>query len=235
MPPNERRLHSLELQRNSLADQAYAKLREAIVTGVLKPGERLVERQLGLRMGASRTPLREAMIKLVHEGMLTALPSGGHVVSSIDEDEARDLYEIRIALEGYAARLAAARASAETIEELRSFARLEHRRLDPIDLRGLEELNNLFHRTLYASTGRPRLFDLIESHREQALHYRIYDIYRPAEVVRGVRQHDEIIDAVEDRDGQLAEVLMRRHIEQGAAIVLERRVAPSSPTEEEKE
>jgi DNA-binding GntR family transcriptional regulator len=232
--PRERTLQSLEIHRNSLAGQAYAKLREAIVTGMLRPGERLVERQLGLQMGASRTPLREAMIRLVHEGMLTALPSGGHVVSSIDEHEARDLYEIRIALEGYACRLAAERATAETIEELRSFARLEHKRLNPVNLRELEDLNNLFHRTLYASAGRPRMFDLIEIHREQALHYRIYEIYKPDEVVRGVRQHDEIIDAVERRDGDLAERLMRRHITQGAAIVLERRVAPATSASQEK-
>jgi DNA-binding GntR family transcriptional regulator len=225
MPAPERRLASLEIHRTSLADQAYVKLREAIVTGLLKPGERLVERQLGLRMGASRTPLREAMIRLVHEGLLTPLPSGGHVVTSIDEREARGLYDIRIALEGYACRLAAERASAEAIDELRSFARLEHKRLDPVDLRQLEELNNLFHRTLYASAGSQRLFDVIEMHREQALHHRIYDIYKPEEVVRGVRQHDAMIDAVERRDGDLAERLMRQHIAQGAAIVLERRVA----------
>lgn len=228
MTQRKRTLRSLEIHRSSLADQAYAKLREAIVTGDLKPGERLVERQLGLQMGASRTPLREAMIRLVHEGMLTALPSGGLVVGSIDEHEARDLYDIRLALEGYTARLAAERATSETIEELRSFARLEHRRLDPVDLRELEDLNNLFHRTLYASAGRQRLFDLIEIHREQALHYRLYEIYTPDEVVRGVQQHDEIIDAVERGDGDLAERLMRQHISQGAAIVLERRVAPSS-------
>jgi len=228
MPPEERHLSGLELQRSSLADQAYVKLREAVVTGRLAPGERLVERQLSLQMGASRTPLREAMIRLVHEGLLTSLPSGGMVVASIDEHEARELYDIRLGLEGYAARLAAERRSEAVIEELRSFAALEHRRLDPVDLRGLEELNNLFHRTLYASTGSRRLFDVIEMYREQALHYRIYDIYAHDEVVRGVRQHDELIDAVERRDGALAEQLMREHISQGAAIILERRVAKTT-------
>lgn len=224
----QRHLHDLELHRNSLADQAYVKLRQAIVAGVLPPGERLVERQLSLQMGASRTPLREAMIRLVHEGLLTSLPSGGMVVASIDEREARELYDIRLGLEGYAARLAAERRDDAAIEELRSFAALEHKRLDPVDLRGLEELNNLFHRALYACTGSRRLFDAIETYREQALHYRIYDIYAPHEVVRGVRQHDALIDAVEARDGALAECLMREHISQGAAIVLERRVAKTT-------
>lgn len=227
MKRQARELRSVELHRSSLADQAYAKLRNAIVTGALKPGERLVERQLGLRMGVSRTPLREAMIRLVHEGMLTSLPSGGLLVNSIDEHEARGLYDIRLGLEGYATRLAAERAGAETIEELRSIAALEHKRLEPVDLRALEELNNLFHRTLYATTH-SRMFDVIEMYREQALHHRIYDIYTPEEVVRGVRQHDEIIDAVEGGDGDLAERLMRCHISQGAAIVLERRVASST-------
>lgn len=227
MTQRARELRSVELQRSSLADQAYVKLRHAIVSGVLKPGERLVERQLGLRMGVSRTPLREAMIRLVHEGMLTSLPAGGLLVNSIDEHEARGLYDIRLGLEGYAARLSAERADAETISELRSIAAMEHKRLKPIDTRALEELNNLFHRTLYATTH-SRMFDVIEMYREQALHYRLYDIYTPDEVVRGVRQHDAIVDAVEARDGDRAEDLMRRHISQAAAIVLERRVATGS-------
>jgi DNA-binding GntR family transcriptional regulator len=228
----EPRLKGLELSRSSLAGQAYVNLRQAVVTGVLRPGERLVERQLSLQMGASRTPLREAMIRLVHEGLLTSLPSGGMVVASIDEREARGLYDIRIGLEGYAARLAAERRGDDTIDELRSFAALEHKRLDPVDLRGLEELNNLFHRTVYGSTGSRRLFETIETYREQALHHHIYDIYAADEVVRGVRQHDALIDAIEQRDGALAERLMREHISQGAAIVLERRVAqtPEEPT-----
>jgi DNA-binding GntR family transcriptional regulator len=219
-----RNLETLELQRNSLAEQAYVKLREAIVTGMLSPGERLVERQLGLRMGASRTPLREAMIRLQHEGLLTMLPSGGVTVASINEQEARELYAIRIGLEGYATRLAAQAAGPAAIEELRALARLEHLRLAPLDLRTLEELNNVFHRTLYAASGMRRLAEVIEIYREQALHYRIYDIYRPDEVRRGVAQHDELIDAVEAHDGDLAERLMREHISIGTEIVLERRV-----------
>jgi DNA-binding GntR family transcriptional regulator len=222
-----RDLESLALQRNSLAEQAYVKLREAIVTGVLSPGERLVERQLGLLMGVSRTPLREAMIRLQHEGLLTLLPSGGVTVASINEREARELYAIRIGLEGYATRLAAQAADATAIAELRAIAKLEHRRLAPLDLRELEHLNNVFHRALYAASAMRRLAEVIEIYREQALHYRIYDIYRADEVRRGVAQHDELIDAVETRDGDLAERLMREHISLGAEIVLERRVERS--------
>jgi DNA-binding GntR family transcriptional regulator len=215
----------LELERHSLSDQAYRKLRQAIVTGRLKPGERLVERQISRHMRASRTPLREAMIRLEHEGLLTALSSGGLVVASVDEQEARELYAIRLGLEGYATRLAAEQGDLETVRTLRRLARDQHDRLDPIDLRALEELNEQFHRSLYAASGLRRLADVIESYRAQAVHYRIYDIYRREEVRRGVEQHDAIADAVERRDGDLAERLIREHILQGMHLVLERRIA----------
>jgi DNA-binding GntR family transcriptional regulator len=218
----------LELERHSLSDQAYRKLRQAIVTGRLKPGERLVERQLSLQMRASRTPLREAMIRLEHEGLLTALSSGGLVVASVDEQEARELYAIRLGLEGYATRLAAEQGDRETARSLRRLARTQHDRLDPIDLRALEELNEQFHRSLYAASRLRRLADVIESYRAQAVHYRIYDIYTRDEVRRGVEQHDAIADAVERRDGDLAERLIREHILQGMHLVLERRIAKTT-------
>lgn len=219
-----RNLRRLELQRSSLAHQAYVKLREAIVTGVLKPGERLVERQLSVQMGASRTPLREAMIRLQNEGLLTLLPPGGFAVAAINEQEARELYAIRMGLEGYATRLAAAAADAAALDDLRRIARLEHERLDPLDRRALEELNNVFHKRLYAASGVQRLAEVIEIYREQALHYRIYDIYVPDEIRRAVAEHDEIIAAVQRHDGDLAERLMREHIRLGMEIVVERRV-----------
>lgn len=215
-----------ELQRSSLADQAYTKLRHAIVTGLLAPGERLTERELGVRMGASRTPLREAMIRLGHEGLLETLPSGGFIVASLDEGEVRELYAIRTALEGYAARLAAERGDEEAVRELRRIVVLEQNNLDPpLDLRLLEELNSLFHRALYAASGMNRMADAIEGYRQQAVTHRIYDIYTHDEVRRGVNQHAELLEAVAARDADLAEALMRNHISQGCAIVAERRVA----------
>jgi DNA-binding GntR family transcriptional regulator len=222
--PEKARGFGLELERRSLSEQAYTKLRHAIVTGRLKPGERLVERRLSLQMGASRTPLREAMIRLEHEGLLEPLPAQGLVVASIDEQEAQEIYAIRIGLEGYAARLAAEHAGSEAVARLREVARRQDAHLAPIELRPLEELNDVFHRTLYAASGMQRLADLIETFREQALHYRIYQLYTRAEVRRGVEQHHEIVDAVERRDGPLVESLVREHILQGMRIVLERRV-----------
>jgi DNA-binding GntR family transcriptional regulator len=217
---------AFELQRSSLADQAYTKLRQAIVTGLLGPGERLIERQLSVRMGASRTPLREAMIRLGHEGLLEALPSGGFVVPSLDEQEVRELYAIRTALEGYASRLAAERRGEDAIRELSEIVAREEDSLEPPpDLRLLEELNHLFHRTLYAASGMSRLADAIEGYRQQAVTHRIYDIYKHDEVRRGVSQHAELLEAVAARDAELAEALMRRHIEHGCAIVMERRIA----------
>jgi DNA-binding GntR family transcriptional regulator len=166
------------------------------------------------------------MIRLGQDGLLEGLPSGGFVVASLDEQEVRELYAVRIALEGYATRLAAECGDPAAINELRQIVSLEELTLaPPADLRLLEELNGRFHRTLYAASGMNRITDAIEGYRQQAVTHRIYDIYRPYEVRRGVSQHAELLRSVEARDSDLSETLMRRHIAQGCAIVLERRVA----------
>jgi DNA-binding GntR family transcriptional regulator len=221
--PNEN--DPLQLERSSLSEQAYTKLRSIIVTGTLKPGERLVERQLAQRMGVSRTPLREAMIRLEHEGLLTALPAGGLIVTSLDEDEVRALYAIRIALEGYATRLAAERAPAERVAELNGIVEQQRTALSALDLSLLEELNWDFHMALYATGEVEALAQLIETYRQRAFSHRIYDIYEPDELRRGVDEHGEIVEAVRHHRGDRAESIMRRHIASGAAIVIQRRVA----------
>lgn len=209
----------------TLADQAYSRLRSAIVTGVLKPGQRLVERDLGDRLGISRTPLREAIIRLVHEGIVESLPSGRWAVTAVDDREARELYAIRMALEGYATRLAAERASAEEVGELHRIVDLQRRHLDPLDESILENLNEVFHKTLYAMSSMRRLTDLIEMYRTTVMNYRLYHVYQEDEIHVAVDQHAEIASALDRRDADTAEVLLRDHIARAREIILARRVA----------
>jgi DNA-binding GntR family transcriptional regulator len=215
---------ALQLDRTSLSDQAYAKLRRIIVTGALKPGERLVERELAQRMGVSRTPLREAMIRLEHEGLVAALPSGGVVVATLNEEEVRALYAIRVALEGYAARLAAEKASAARVAELQALVESQREALASLDLPRLENLSDQFHIALYATTEMQPLTQLIENYRRRAVNHRIYDLYEPDEVRRGVDEHEQIVEAVCHHRGDRAEALIREHIAAGAAIVIQRRL-----------
>lgn len=213
------------VQRTSLADQAYAVVRDAIQVGELKPGMRLVERRLAEQLGISRTPLREAMIRLAQDGVLCVPPSGGMVVALVDKADAIEWYAIRKGLEGYAARLATERADARLLSDLRSIALQQHDFLDPLDLRALDRLNNEFHEALYASTGMIRLAELIASYRSRALHYFVYGVYTPDEARRGVDDHERIVDFMSRGDGDLVEKLLREHIAQGERIVLERRVS----------
>jgi DNA-binding GntR family transcriptional regulator len=215
----------------TLADQAYTKLRNAVVTGTLKPGQRLVERDLGVRMGISRTPLREAIIRLVHERIIESLPSGGWAVTAVDEREARELYAIRMALEGYATRLAALRAGPEELGELQRIVDLQRRHLDPVDLTILENLNEVFHKTLYAVSAMARLIDLIEMYRTTVMNYRLYHVYQGDEIHRAVEGHAEIAGALERHDGDAADALIREHIARAREIILERRVAKLSDGE----
>lgn len=207
-----------------LADQAYDRLRAAIVSGELAPGERLVERELSRRMGASRTPMREALIRLEHEGLLTARASGGLVVTELDESEVRELYAIRSVLEGYAAKLAAGSISDAAVKRLHAIVELENEKLDPLDKAALEELNDQFHKELYAASSMPRLTELINTLRQQSVNYRVYDIYTPAETAVLLSHHSAILDAVERNNPELADALIRDHLTMASEILTERRV-----------
>lgn len=213
------------VQRTSLADQAYAIVRDAIQIGGLKPGMRLVERRLAEQLGISRTPLREAMIRLAQDGVLYVPPSGGMAVAPVDKADAIEWYAIRKGLEGYAARVATERADARLLSGLRSIAIRQHDFLDPLDPRALDRLNNEFHVKLYAGTGMPRLAELIDSFRSRALHYFVYGVYTPDEARRGVDDHARIVEVMSRGDGDLVEKLLREHIAHSERIVLERRVA----------
>ena len=213
------------LRVRHLADQAYAIVRDAIQIGELKPGMRLVERRLSEQLGISRTPLREAMIRLAQDGVLSAPAAGGMTVARVDRADAIEWYAIRKGLEGYAARLATERADSRLLASLRSIVRQQQTLLDPLDPRELDRLNNEFHVTLYAGTGMARLAAPIDSYRSRALHYFVYRVYTPGEARRGIDDHERIVDVMSRGDGDLVERLLREHIAHSERIVLERRVS----------
>jgi len=103
----------------SLRDQVANKLRTSIVDGTLKPGTRLVERELCEQLGVSRPSVREAMRQLENEGLITNLPNRGPIVAVVSKKVAADVYEVRSAIEGLAARLFARNASEEAIAEIK--------------------------------------------------------------------------------------------------------------------
>lgn len=198
-------------------------LRELILSGELKPGERLSELAIVDRLGVSRTPVRMALVRLEEEGLLEAIPSGGYAVRHFSEADIFDAIETRGTLEGLAARLAAERGpSPGQIAEIKSCLR----KLDALvqgehtdeTLTTYVELNERFHQLLINMSGSRVVARQIE--RAVALPFASPSAFVEVQAMlpesRAIllvaqEQHRAVVDAIERREGARAEALMREH------------------------
>ncbi len=202
---------------------AQLRLRDLILSGELPPGERLSEPSVAERLGASRTPVRAALVRLAEEGLVEAIPSGGFAVKSFAEEEIQDAIELRGVLEGHAARLAAERSApgAALAEMKRLIARLDEVTTPPINEAGFTEyvaLNAHFHELLVEAAGSAVLARQIG--RVVALPFASPSGFVLAQaalpearrvLVIAQEQHRAVVEAIERREGARAEALMREH------------------------
>lgn len=186
------------------------RLREAILRGDLAPGERLDESALAVALGVSRTPIRSALRILAAESLVELQPHRGAVVNELSPDELGEVYLVRTILEGTAARLAAPRMDEERIVALEGILDELERTADPN--RWLV-LNNQFHSTIYQAAGRPRMLSIIEYVRNIATPYILQFIEKPGHMESSREDHRRIFEACKKRDGQLAELEVRKHLE----------------------
>lgn len=195
-----------------LRDVVFQTLREAILRGTIKPGERLMEIQLSQQLGVSRTPVREAIRMLELEGLVNMTPRKGAAVAAISEKSLRDVLEVRCALEELSVRLACERMSWEQFEQLRTanvkFAQVA----EGEDITEIAKSDETFHDIIYYSTDNDKLILLLNQLREQMYRYRIEHIKIKERRSMLIREHQEIIDALRERDSTTAVLVMRRHI-----------------------
>src|SRR5438034_3653399 len=148
----------------SLSDGVYQRLRSAIVRGDLRPNERLVEADLAGWLEVSRTPVRECLQRLAAE-RLVANRRRGWIVQEHSTQEIREIYDVRAALEGYAARLAARQASRSQVERIMALAKIDPATYADPPRRGFVEYNQEFHDTVVESSGNTRLAEAIRRSR----------------------------------------------------------------------
>jgi DNA-binding GntR family transcriptional regulator len=205
------------LDHRTRAAAIAAALRELILSGELKPGQRLRQNQLAATFGVSTTPVREALTALAREGLVRRTSHRGVVVFKPSLDELAEIYEIRGALEPFAAGLAASRLSEASLLRLREILVAT----ETADAAEHSKLNVDFHALIYAAAARPRLLELIENLRQVALAYltltvRHYDAGY-AEQVHG--EHEAILVALEQRDEAGAVQAVSRHLRNNEAQV----------------
>ena len=156
-----------------LRDVVFNTLRQAILRGELKPGERLMEIQLANKLGVSRTPIREAIRKLELEGLVIVIPRRGAEVADITEKSLRDVLEVRKALEELAVNLACDRMTKMQIRELKEAAKEFEEILKIDDVTKIAEVDVKFHDVIFMATDNERLIQLLNNFREQMYLYRV--------------------------------------------------------------
>lgn len=196
-------------------------IREAILDGRLLPGRRLKEEELAQELGISRTPVREALLMLQAEGLVDAAPNRGATVRSHSVEDLTDLYQLRALLEGYAARCAATRLPDEAIAGLReSCDRFEALVRNDADMSALVKENLLFHQTILDNAGSARLGAMVRQVVELPLVYRSYIWYSLEQRQISAHYHSQISWALESRDSERAELVMKEHIFEARDLLL---------------
>lgn len=196
-----------------IREQVYEKIRQAIVEGRIKPGERLKERRLAAQLGVSRTPIREAIRMLELEGLVAHLPRVGVVVSRVSDEEVLEVYRIRAVLEGLTARMAAERILPEQLKKLiQVFESIqEHAKVG--DLEKLEISHQEFNDLIYRAAGSQRLYSMLTGLVDSITRYTRVGYSHPGRIEEATREHRQLVEALKMRDGALAERLAREHID----------------------
>ncbi|WP_372623930.1 GntR family transcriptional regulator [Falsiroseomonas sp.] len=203
------------LHRPSLVELLVERLQEAILRGELSAGERLREQPLARRFGVSRGPLREAISRLEGRGLVLRVPQQGARIASISSDELEELLLIREALEGTAARLAAARITAGELAQLHAILDYQRRKESAgAMLDYYQEPRDLdFHYCLARASRSRRLMELLHGDLFYLLRVHRYRASQvPGRATRSLDEHAEVLAALEKRDGAAAESLMRAHL-----------------------
>ncbi len=206
--------------RKSLGQHVFENLKQAIVRGEMTPGSRIVESRIADALGISRTPVREAMHKLEREGLLRRLPRGGFSILSLNREDIEETFGIRSALESYAARLAAIRHKADELLPLEMKINEYQRCLDSKDLSALPEINTEFHDHLYAMSRSPKLIKMINDLKDQIYRFRKILLRVEEMAATSNEDHRQMLKAMNDRDADRVEKLVREHILRGRRVVL---------------
>ncbi len=210
-----------EQDRLNAADSAYSALRDDILSGVLKPDDRLTEVTLADRLNMSRTPVREAVKRLLIEGFLTRAPGEGLRVTGLEPDEVQQIFQIRLKLESYGARRAAEHATPAEQAELHRLATLMTAHTPPKtdqDFDTISQANAAFHRTIMLAAKSPRLGAMMSLAINLGLVLRTYRMYDDHDMIRQSRHHHDIAEAISARDPDWAEAAMSGHVLAAAAV-----------------
>lgn len=204
-----------------LRDVVFQTLREAILKGELKPGERLMEIQLADKLGVSRTPIREAIHMLEQEGLVVTMPRKGAEVAKMTLKDMEDVLEIREALDELAVQLACQRITEEQLLLLEERKQAFEHGLKSGNVKLIAEADVNFHDVIYEATGNPKLMNLLSNLREQIYRYRVEYLKAVENYPILIEEHEKIYKSLSERYEQEAMLAIREHVRNQATAVKE--------------
>lgn len=214
-PRRERRRQpqgSIPAGRSTAASMVQDALRRAILAMEIAPGAALVEKELTARFGTSRTPVREALIRLKEEGFVEIFPQAGTFVARIPIEAIPEAVFIRQALECATVELVARIGTAEAVAPLDAIIARQREALERDDQEGFHLADEAFHETLAGLAGYPGIWKIAQAAKSQIDRCRRMTLPVPGRMAMVIREHGSIVDAIRRHDGPAAELAMRRHL-----------------------
>ncbi len=196
-----------------LRDIVFQKLREAIVTGQMQPGERLMEIKLSNMMGVSRTPVREAIRKLQAEGLVIMNARRGAIVAPINKKDLKEILEIRKALERLTCQLVSAKADEEAVAELKEINQVMEEAVEADDIQKMTEQDVAFHEKITELADNAHLTNMLDQIKAHLYRYRLEFIKELRDRSVLTIEHNRIIEAIEAGNARAAAREIEKHIE----------------------
>lgn len=200
------------LEHPSLHERVYDEIKKSVIKGEIPPGSKIIEENIARTLGVSRTPIREALKRLAQEGLVEITPRKGAFVIQLFRRVVKEILEIREALEGMAARLAALNMTDDILDKMKKAFEGSEERIKRRDFSNYSMIDVDFHQLLFIASNNQRLTHIINNLYDHIQMLRLKSVILPGRIERSLNEHMMIIEALEKRDPDLAEKMAREHI-----------------------
>jgi DNA-binding GntR family transcriptional regulator len=203
--------NDIQNDESRMPQRAYLAIRHAILHLQLPPEKSVLEREMAKMLGMSRTPVREALVRLEMEGWVRLIPRRGFIVASIVREELQHIYEVVEALDGVAGSLATSRANKEELDRLERLILNQEKALMADDVLSWADLDDQFHSYIVDLAGNDRLRGVMDSQSDQLYRARLFTIKLRPKPTRSVVEHKAILAAMRTGEFEAVRVLLQAH------------------------
>jgi DNA-binding GntR family transcriptional regulator len=197
----------------SLDKLAYEKIKEAILNFQFLPNQALVEGDLASQLGISKTPVRDALMRLEKEGLVTRIAYKGTYVSDVNNQDMANIFDIRIVLEGLAIRLATEAICEDDLNHMDILIHKHETALKNHDVSSASAINNEFHNLIVDHCSNPLLQQMLHNLDDHLKRYRLLSVSQGMRYDKSIPEHRAIYDALKERDPDKAEQAMQQHLQ----------------------